>query len=203
MRNVFPGHRGARGLTVAVAGLFLGHVLIYRIVAPSVLQRAILLAGTGHAYLPLAASVAVGVGAAAAIGAFLLGLRRGVSRDPGEQPGRRFGLLQTLAVPAVAQAAAFLVLELLERALAGAPLGGLLGPLLPVGVLLQLAVGALGGLVLLGLDRAGERVGRSLTARRRAPRRGGGHPRFSVVTQNFPCLELAGATGIRGPPATA
>jgi len=204
MRETLPGHRAARGLTVAVAGLFMGHVLIYRIVAPSALERAILLAGTGHSYLPLAVAVGAAVAAVAAIAAFLLGVRRGASPHPTLQPGgRRLGLVRALAVPAAAQAAAFLALELVERALAGAPLGGLLGPQLPVGVLLQLAVGALGGLVLLGLDRAGERVGRSLAARRRTPRRGTGARRPPVPAQPFSRLERVGSLGIRGPPLPA
>src|SRR5207302_1972096 len=74
-------------------------------------------------------------------------------------------------LPAVGQAAAFLVLEVLERVLAGAPLSSLLAPLLPVGVALQLLVGAAGGLVLAGLDRAGEVTGRAAGVRRSRPRR--------------------------------
>src|SRR3989442_495765 len=171
MREALPGRRAARGLTVAAAGLFMGHVLIYRIVAPSALERAILLAGTGHSYLPLAVAVGACVAAVAAIAAFLLGVRRGASPHPTLRPrGGHLGPVRALAVPAVAQAAAFLALELAERALAGAPLGGLLGLLLPVGVLLQLAVGALGGLVLLGLDRAGGAAGPGLPAPAPTPR---------------------------------
>src|SRR6266540_7278135 len=142
MRQAFRVRRAARGLSVAVAGLFAGHVLVYRIVAPGALQRALLLAGTGHGYLP--AAVAVGIVAAAVAGLAVFGaaFRRGRRGAPRPQ---RHGLIPALVVPAIAQACAFLVLETLERALAGAPMGGLLGPLLPVGILLQLAVGALGG----------------------------------------------------------
>ena len=46
-------------------------------------------------------------------------------------------------------------------------MGTLLGPLLPAGVALQLLVGAAGGLLLAGLDRAGEITGRAVAGRRR------------------------------------
>ena len=204
MRQTFPDHGAARGLAVAAAGLFAGHVLIYRLVAPSALERAILLARTGHSYLPPAVAVGAAGAALAAIAAFVFGVRRGVSPHPSAQsPGRRLGLVRALAVPAAAQAAAFVALELLERAMAGAPLSGLLGPLLPVGILLQLVVGALGGLVLFGLDRAGERVGRSLAARRRTPRRRNGPRHPHVAAQPFSRLERVGSLGIRGPPLPA
>src|SRR2546423_1949909 len=142
MREALPGRRAVRGLTVAIGGLFMGHVLIYRIVAPSGLERAILLAGTGHSYLPLAVTLGATVATVAAITAFLLGVRRGSSphlaparpRGYGGEPeaertrtvqtrGRRLSLIRALAVPAVAQAAALVALELFERALAGPPPG--------------------------------------------------------------------------------
>jgi len=93
--------------------------------------------------------------------------------------------------------------EMAERALAGAPLTGLLGPLLPVGVLLQLAVGALGGLALFGLERASERAGVTVAARRRHPRRGaaGAHP--SPAPHRYARPLPGQAFGIRGPPLGA
>src|SRR6266567_1344867 len=159
--------RSARSLAVAVAGLLAGHILIYRIVAPGPLQRAALLQTTGHGYLPAALALGIALAALAAGGAVLLGFRRGAGGDA----GRRGSLVRWVLLPAVGQAAAFLVLEVLERVLAGAPLSSLLGPLLPVGVALQLLVGAAGGLVLAGLDRAGEAAGRAAAVRRSRPRR--------------------------------
>jgi hypothetical protein len=191
MRN-----RVARGLAVAVAGLFAGHVLIYRIVAPDALQRAVLLNGTGHAYLPLAVALGLIFASVAGAGAFALGFRRATGRGAG---GRRRGLGAALIVPAIAQAVAFLALETLERALAGAPMGSLLGPLLPVGVALQLLVGAIGGLVLVGLDRAGEMTGRAVTGRWRPVRRSTPVPiRLSAIAA--PTSVAAGSGIIRGPP---
>ena len=157
-------NRVARGLAVAAAGLFAGHIVVYRIVAPNASQRAALLGGATHAYLPVALMIGLVLAIAGAGGAFLLGYRRATTPGSGRRSPR---LLGTLLFPAVAQAAAFLALEVLERALAAAPMGSLVGPLLWVGVALQLLVGAAGGLVLVGLDRAGELTGRAVAARRR------------------------------------
>jgi hypothetical protein len=153
-------NRVARGLAVAAAGLFAGHIVLYRIVAPEASQAAAL--GVSHAYLPLALAAGLLAAIVAGAGAFLLGYRRGTA--PEFHPGP--GLIGTLLLPAAAQAAAFVALEVLERALAGVPLGSLVGPLLSVGVALQLVVGAAGGLLLAGLDRAGELTGRAVAARR-------------------------------------
>jgi hypothetical protein len=131
--------------------------------------------------------------------AFALGFRRATGF--GERRGR-IGLAAAVVVPAIAEAVAFLALETLERALAGAPMGSLLGPLLPVGVALQLLVGAVGGLVLAGLDRAGELTGEAVVAPRRRVRRPARvHDRPSAVTT--PKLPPAGSYLIRGPPTAA
>lgn len=194
--------RTARGLAVAVAGLFAGHWLVYRILAPNALQRALLLAETGHAYLPPAVTVGAGVAALAAATTFVAGVRRG-SRGPGGNANRHHSLVQTILLPAIAQAVAFCLLEALERVLAGAPLNGLLGPLLPIGVGLQLAVGALGGLLLFGLERAGERAGYSLAGRLPVLRRTDSStalPTRTARPARPPCAE---AFGIRGPPEGA
>src|SRR5882762_8754955 len=110
-------NRVARGLAVAAAGLFAGHIVVYRIVAPDASQPASL--GVSHAYLPLALAVGLLAAVVAGGGAFLLGYRRGTA--PGSCH-RRPGLIGTLLLPAVAQAAAFVALEVLERALAGVPI---------------------------------------------------------------------------------
>jgi hypothetical protein len=199
-----PGsrYRTARALGVAVAGLFAGHWLVYRILTPNALQRALLLAETGHAYLPPAVAAGAGLAAVAAVGTFLLGYRRGGEGGPGRRPARPT-MMAALGFPALAQATAFVLLEALERVLAGAPLNGLLGPLLPVGVGVQFAAGALGGLLLFGIDRAGEHAGRRFAGRppvvRRAPA-----PLAHRATALLPPTRFAGeAAGIRGPPRRA
>jgi len=188
-------NRVARGLAVAAAGLFAGHIVVYRIVAPDASQPASL--GVSHAYLPLAFAVGLLAAVAAGAGAFLLGYRRGTA--PGH---RRPGLIGTLVLPAVAQAAAFVALEVLERALAGVPIGSLVGPLLSVGVALQLVVGAAGGLLLAGLDRAGELSGRAVAARRRPlGRNTEAHP-WPPATPG-PISSPRRSLAIRGPPVLA
>ena len=193
------GNRVARTLAVAVAGLFAGHVIVYRILAPGPLQRSVLAGGASHAYLPFALAIGLMLALVAGARTFRLGFRRATVRGTGQ---RRPGFAGTLILPAVAQAAAFIALEVLERVLAGAPMGTLLGPLLPVGVALQLVVGATGGLLLAGLDRAGEVTGRAVVARRRRsapatePRR---RPPATPTPRHRPWSALL----IRGPPAQA
>jgi hypothetical protein len=191
MRN-----RVARGLAVAAAGLFAGHIVIYRIVAPDASQPATL--GVSHAYLPLALAVGLLAALVAGAGAFLLGYRRGTAPEPCNRPR----LTGTLVLPAVAQAAAFVALEVLERVLAGASLGSLAGPLLFVGVALQLVAGAAGGLVLAGLDRAGELTGRAVAGRRRPA----GHDKEthpSPTATPGPLSSPRRSLVIRGPPVRA
>jgi hypothetical protein len=190
-------NRVARGLAVAAAGLFAGHILIYRIVAPDASQPAAV--GLSHAYLPLAFAVGLLAAVVAGAGAFLLGYRRGTAPD---SPHARPGLIGTLVLPAVAQAAAFVALEVLERVLAGVPIGSLVGPLLSVGVALQLVVGAAGGLLLAGLDRAGELTGRAVAAHRRPRGRDTeAHP-WPRATPG-PIASPRRSLAIRGPPVRA
>ena len=191
------GTRVARILAVAVAGLFAGHVIVYRILAPGPLQRSVLAGGASHAYLPFALAMGLMLALVAGARTFRLGFRRATVPGTGQ---RRPGFAGTLILPAVAQAAAFIALEVLERVLAGAPMGTLLGPLLPVGVALQLVVGATGGLLLAGLDRAGEVTGRAVVARRRPTAPALEPHRWPPATPT-PWPRLRSALLIRGPPA--
>ena len=193
------GNRVARTLAVAVAGLFAGHVIVYRILAPGPLQRSVLTGGASHAYLPFALAIGLLLALAAGARTFRLGFQRATDRGTGQ---RHPGFADTLIVPAVAQAAAFIALEVLERVLAGAPMGSLLGPLLPVGVALQLVVGATGGLLLAGLDRAGEITGRAVAARRRRSAPANEPHRWPPATPT-PRHRPWSALLIRGPPAQA
>ncbi|MGH2718723.1 MAG: hypothetical protein ACRDJU_09105 [Actinomycetota bacterium] len=201
-------YRTARSLAVAVAGLFAGHWLVYRILAPNALQRALLLAETGHAYLPPAVTAGAGLAAVAAVATFCLGFRRGASshrhrRQASGERAQHHTVVGAVVLPAIAQAVAFCLLEALERILAGAPLNGLLGPLIPVGVGLQLAVGALGGLLLFGLDRAGEQAGRHRSHREPVLRRA--RPSVASIASAVPKPRpsLAEPFGNRGPPEPA
>ena len=193
------GNRVARTLAVAVAGLFAGHVIVYRILAPRPLQRSVLTGGASHAYLPFALAIGLMLALAAGARTFRLGFRRATIRGTDR---RRPGFAGTLILPAVAQAVAFIALEVLERVLAGAPMGTLLGPLLPVGVALQLVVGATGGLLLAGLDRAGEITGRAVAVPRRPVAPGTEPHRWPPATPT-PRHQPRSALLIRGPPARA
>src|SRR5712692_1004988 len=193
--------RAARGLAVAVAGLFAGHVLVYRIVAPNVAQRAALLAGTGHAYLPVALALGLILATVAGATAFALGFRRATGLGAGPGRSGSVGLIGALVIPAVLQAVAFLALEVLERALAGAPMGGLLGPLLPDGVALQLVVGAAGGLALVGLDRAGQ-SGPAVARPGGARRRNRPHPTHRRRSSSPPHPATSGVPRCRPDPPT-
>ncbi|HEU5002788.1 MAG TPA: hypothetical protein VFW71_08425 [Actinomycetota bacterium] len=188
--------RAARSLSVAVAGLFVGHLLVYRLIAPNAIQRAVLLASTGHAYLPPAVAGGAALAGIGAIASFLLAFRRGRAAIRGRSP-----LLWALVLPAVAQAGAFVVLEVAERLLSGVPLGGLF-LILPVGIALQLAVGALGGLLLFGIDLAGEGAGQLGVRGRPAAT----PPRTTAVVPAPEAPAVAPrveAFGIRGPPRAA
>ena len=193
------GNRVARTLAVAAAGLFAGHVIVYRILAPGPLQRSVLAAGASHAYLPFALAVGLMLAMAAGARTFRLGFQRATVQGTDR---RRPGVAGTLILPAVAQAAAFIALEVLERMLAGAPMGNLLGPLLPVGVALQLVVGATGGLLLAGLDRAGEITGRAVAVRRR-PAAAATEPHRWPPATPTPGHRPRSALLIRGPPILA
>jgi hypothetical protein len=199
MKDGPMGNRVARTLAVAVAGLFAGHVIVYRILAPGPLQRSVLAGGASHAYLPFALAIGLVLAMAAGARTFRLGFQRATDRGIGQ---RRPGFAGTLILPAVAQAAAFIALEVLERVLAGAPLGNLLGPLLPVGVALQLVVGAIGGLLLAGLDRAGELTGRAVAVARRPTGPTIEPHRWPPATPT-PGHRPRSALLIRGPPAQA
>src|SRR5207249_4554871 len=98
------GNRVAHPLAVAVAGLFAGHVIVYRILAPGPLQRSVLAGGASHAYLPFALAIGLMLAVAAGARTFRLGFHRATDRGTGQ---RRPGFAGTLIVPAVAQAAAF------------------------------------------------------------------------------------------------
>ena len=193
------GNRVARTLAVAVAGLFAGHMIVYRIIAPDPLQRSVVAEGASHAYLPFALAIGLMLAMAAGAGTFRRGFQRATVQGTVQ---RRPGFAGTLLLPAVAQAAAFIALEVLERMLAGAPMGNLLGPLLPVGVALQLVVGATGGLLLAGLDRAGEITGRAVADRRRPAAPAAEPHRWPPATPT-PGHRPRSALLIRGPPIRA
>ncbi len=153
---------------LALAGVGLAHVLEYLLLVPDHHQRHEVLAGTGHQYLPSALGAVSFLACLAAAVVFLAAFRRGAT--PGSATTSRHDVMRVLPC---AQALAFLALEVGERLAAGASLGDL-GPVLLLGLPIQVVVGVAAAALLVLLDRAGERLGRgvagtrSLAARRPA-----------------------------------
>lgn len=134
--------RGSPVFGIAVAGLVLGHVATYALLFPDPHHRGLVLAATGHAYLPALAHLTC-ILAAASLAAIVA--RTWVERDAGSAAWSFAGVA---AVLALTQSFAFTGQELLERVLSGSPLHDLFaGPLLVVGVGVQLLL-ALGGAAL-------------------------------------------------------
>jgi hypothetical protein len=133
---------------LAGAGLVLAHRLAYAIAAPNEHARETWLRATGHGYLAYATQVALLAGALGLLAFFLSRLMRG-------EPRR--SLAGDVARLAAVQAAAFLVMEVGERWIAGASFHDLThGPLLVTGLGLQVATAMAGSLVLRATDRAAE-----------------------------------------------
>src|SRR5256885_1979948 len=82
------------------------------------------------------------------------------------------------------------------------PMGNRVARTLAVGVALQLVVGATGGLLLAGLDRAGEIASRAVAARRRPPARDTEAQRWPPAIP-APGHRPRSALLIRGPPIRA
>jgi hypothetical protein len=155
-------HRRLPLAGAAVAGAVVAHTLIYLVKVPDARARDAVLAATGHAYwsVAVAAAVVLGMVAVGSVAArrFLHGLRR-AGAPPSPEPVDRLALRLALY-----QSAIFVVQEGVERLAAGGSSGGLAAStnLLLTGIAVQVLV-ALGVAVLLaGLGRAAEAVGRAL-----------------------------------------
>ncbi len=138
-------------LGVAGFGLVLGHWLTYASHVPDIHERAHVLAQTGHGYLPVASQFAVLAGIATFAIVFLGRLMR---RDRGA-----VSALRIFVWLAGFQVGAFLAMEVLERAASGAPVSHLFhGSILPLGVFLQIAIAALGAMLLRLLLRVADTI---------------------------------------------
>jgi hypothetical protein len=159
-------HRRFVIAATAAAGLFAGHGLDYFVSFPTRGLRHAALHATGHGYLFEANAAAIGAGVLGLAAAALLAFRLGRTGDD----TRVLGWRATFVRLAVSQMAAFAALEITERLLAGAPLGRDLLPLLGVGLLLQVAVAAVGAGVVVLVSGAAHALGRALAARLRPAR---------------------------------
>jgi hypothetical protein len=177
----------------AVVGLVGGHLLGYVLLTPNPAERASLLARTGHGYLPKVVILAMGAAVLAGIAAAILGAARARSRTG------PLGVRGTTLRLAVLQVAGYILLEVLERLLAGHPLGHLTAALL-LGIPLQVLVAAVGGLVLSLVARAAQALARALG--RRPTRRLQPAPlRPFPVERALPHRPFPAPRVIRGPPS--
>jgi hypothetical protein len=183
----------------AVAGAAVGHSIAYLIVAPEGRTRAALLAGTGHGYWSTAVAAEIVLGLLAVITFLARHFNRGLRlqrRPPSDEPWARLA-----ARLALFQVSIFVVQEVVERAIAGHPIGDIVSDrLMSIGILVQIGVAILAATLLVWLGRAAEAVGRALgrAARPRPVRVPVTRPRVAVR----PVSRSRCAHGIRGPPRT-
>jgi hypothetical protein len=149
-------------LSVAAAGVLVGHWLTYLVSVPGARARTATLAATGHSYLSLAGEL-VTLLAALSIAAMFVGAL--VDAGAGPRPGRTLALRLSAI-----QVAAFCAMEVVERVMAGSPVVALTrSAILPVGVLANIAVAMLGAIMLRWILRAADRVAEAAGAGSAAP----------------------------------
>lgn len=192
-------HRPLRGVptfAAAAAGVLLGHQLTYLLAHPASDDRHAALAQAGHDYLPFAGKAVLVLALA---GALTLALRL-VSAGPFRAHDAGDDLPRLAARLWAIQLVVFASMEVTERLGSHAPLGDLLAAgLLPIGVLCLAVTAVLGAFVLRWLHRV-VAVGVAAILRRglRAPASVGFSRGRTLVPR---LLLLAGAAGVRGPPA--
>jgi len=182
------------GLAIASLTVVLGHRLAYELAFPNASLRAEVLRTAGHGYLGFLTDVAIlcaGAGAAATV------LSR-ITR-PGHPTPRLTALLPRLAL---AQAGAFVGMELVERLVAGAPLGSVLrNGLLPIGVAVQAALALVVALAVRALAAVGARAAAAARAASiPSPR---AVPAAARPTPPLPTRRLPRRASPRAPPAVA
>ena len=145
------GHRRFVTLGVAAAGVLAGHWLTYLVTVPDARVRTATLAATGHGYLSLVGEL-VTVLAALSVAAVFVGALVDAGAEP--RPGRALALRLSAI-----QVAAFCAMEVLERVMAGSPVGALArSAVLPVGVAANVGIALLGAMLLRWLLRTADRV---------------------------------------------
>jgi hypothetical protein len=182
--------------SASASGLILAHVVAYAVAIPRAAERAHLLRETGHGYLPTAEGSVLPL----AIVAFVLAALSTVAGRPRRGGDRLRWRTLALRLAAV-QCLSYVILEGGERLVTQGSLHGLFGPVLAVGLAVQLVVAMATAFLLAAVGRTVERIvdgstgaarpafGSSVLALRAAI---GHRPRAAAV--------LAGA-GRRAPPA--
>jgi hypothetical protein len=176
----------------AFVGLIVGHLLSYLIAIPDPTQRALVLAQSGHSYLHLAGDLAMILGSAAIV---TVGLRAVAGRDARDLPSTahlawRLGALQ---------AGAFIAMELGERLASGSGFGELFADhLFGIGIVVQLAIAAVGALLLRWIGRVAVRIADGLA--RPPRRRPAGTLWARPGSSRSPRVAFAGILSARAPP---
>jgi hypothetical protein len=182
----------------AAGGVVAGHIVAYALLSPRQAERVALLHRSGHGYFPRALVAAIFLSAVAAAVAAGLGYRRGRAVAHRVEPASWLAMAARLAV---FQGAGFVLLESVERAVAGAGLADL-AALLLLGLGVQVLVAGAGAALLVMLDRAGEQV--ALTLRAPWARRPRPILRPGIAETPVPRLAVyPRCTPLRGPPTFA
>jgi hypothetical protein len=178
-------------LGVAVGGVLTGHWLTYEVVSLGGHTRTTLLRVTGHAYLSFANDLAL-ILALSAFAALFVG-----QLSAANGTGRAVGITRRVVA---FQVSAFVLMEVLERVTAGAPLGELIRTgVLPVGVATQAVVALVAAASIRWMLRVADRVA-AVLSRPAVPTRAvaAAHPLpqpvFRAVRRHL------SAAGVRGPP---
>jgi hypothetical protein len=165
---------------LAALGVVAGHLITYAVAIPDARARAAFLAATGHGYFPAFAEFALVV-AAVTVATALIGTVAGTRSI--QEP---WGLFRALAP---AQAAGFVCLETLERALSRASYADLLRGDLLIGVAVQIALAGAVAWIVTRLTR----VAASPAARLSHAR----PPGSAVPLQPFPATRPVAAAAVR------
>lgn len=182
-------------IAIALAGVGVGHVAEYMLLAPDDHTRHELLASTGHHHMSSALNAVAFVALLALAVVFVLGVGRGMGRT-----GSRWRAMPWSSALPVAQMLAFVALEVGERVVAQAPLTDL-GVVLAIGLPLQAVLGFLSGCIIAELEQAGERLGQRLRKTILHARRATA-PTWRPNGSLYPILAVSGAPiPARGPPA--
>ena len=178
-------------LGIAVGGVLTGHWLTYLVVSPGEHARTTLLRVTGHAYLGFANDLVLilALSAFAALFVGQLSVATGTARTV-EITGR----------VAAFQVSAFVLLEVLERVTAGAPLGELIRTgVLPIGIATQVVVALVAAASIRWLLRVADRVAAGLPRVAVPPR--ADVATLALLSPVFHAIRRdLSATGVRGPP---
>lgn len=197
--RVLPRRAGV--LVVAalgLAGVGIAHVLEYLALVPDQSSRARVLEDTGHHYLPSALGAAGFLALVALVVVFVAAIRHGAGTSGPQRVAAGSSVAWARLLP-VAQVLAFVAMEVGERVASGASLSDI-GPVLVLGLPLQVLAGVAGGRLLATLARAGEHLGRALAGRPTVPvPRIGTFWRPVVATTSASALP-GGPTPARGPP---